>query len=145
MNVFEVQDKKVAGGADPYETYSQMADRWSQEFRFSDIFDLGANMTNRVADRAAQKASDAFNMQEAQKQRDFEAFMDNTKYQRAVKDLQAAGFSPLALLQNAPSSAPSGSAASYSAGSKVRAKEKSSLGDLAALAIRVLGLLALKH
>lgn len=145
MNVFEVQDNKVAGGADPYETYSQMADRWSQEFRFSDIFDLGSNMTNRVADRAAQKASEAFNMQEAQKQRDFEAFMDNTKYQRAVKDLQAAGFSPLALLQNAPSSAPSGSAASYSSGSKVRAKEKSSLGDLAALAIRVLGLLALKH
>lgn len=145
MALFDVQNNKVAGGADPYETYSQMADRWSEEFRFSDIFDLGSNMENRIADRAAQKASDAFNMQEAQKQRDFEAFMDNTKYQRAVKDLQAVGFSPLALLQNAPSSAPSGSAASYSSGSKVRAKEKSSLGDLAALAIRVLGLLALKH
>lgn len=145
MGLFQVQDNKVAGGANPYETFSQMADRWAEEFRFNDLFDLGSSMQGRIADRAAQKASEAYNAEQAQIQRDFEERMDNTKYQRAIKDLAAAGFSPLALLQNAPSSAPSGSAASYSAAQKGRAKDKSSLGDLAALAIRVLGLLALKH
>lgn len=129
-----------------YEYYNQQADRWANSFHFwDDLGSLGAAQENRLQDRAQQKAADALNLLGAQEQRNFEERLDNTKYQRAVKDLNAAGFSPLALLANAPSSAPAGSAASYSSGSKVRSKEKSGLGDLASLAIRVLGLLALKH
>lgn len=127
-----------------YEQYNREADFYANDYRPSDLFTAGATWRDRQMDRAQQKSADLFNMMEAQKQRDFEKTMDDTKYQRAVKDITAAGFSPLALLSNGPSSAPSGSAASYSAGAKARAKQKSGLGDLAALAIRVLGLLALK-
>ena len=143
MGLFDVQNNKVAAGAIRMRPI-QMADRWAEEFRFSDIFDLGANMQGRIADRAAQKAADAYGAQQAQIQRDWETKMDNTKYQRAVKDLQAAGFS-LWRSYRTPLIGSFRFCASYSQAGKGRSKEKSSLGDLAALAIRVLGLLALKH
>lgn len=127
-----------------YEYYNRQADFAANEIRPSDLFSFGSTWRDRQADRAQQKAADVLNLYGAQQQRDFEERMDNTKYQRAVKDLAAAGFSPLALLSNGPSSAPSGVAASYSSGAKTRQAQKSGMTDLASLAIRVLGLLALK-
>lgn len=59
--------------------------------------------------------SNLFNSQEAQKNRDFQKEMSSTQYQRAVKDLEAAGINPLAMLSSgslSPASSPSGSSAS---------------------------------
>lgn len=126
-----------------YEALNRDADFYANDYRPSDLFTFGSTWRDRQTDRAQQKSADLFNMMEAAKQRDFEERMDNTKYQRAAKDLAAVGFSPLALLQNAPNSAPSGSAASYTAGAKARSKQKSGFSDLAGLVVRVLGLIAL--
>lgn len=139
-------DKNIGnlGAEQAYDYFNRQADFESGMYQAQDLFTFGDTYRNRIADRNAQKASEAFNAWQAQLQRDYEERMDNSKYARAAKDLASIGFSPLALLSSSPSSAPSGSAASYSAGSKTRAKQKSGLGDLAALAVRVLGLLALK-
>lgn len=55
----------------------------------------------------------AFNSAEASKQRDWEAYMSNTAYQRARHDMEAAGINPILLGANAQSaSTPTGYAAS---------------------------------
>lgn len=54
-----------------------------------------------------------YNSAEAQKVRDFQLYSDNTKYQRAMTDLQAAGLNPL-LAAKYGTSGLVGSAASYS-------------------------------
>lgn len=63
----------------------------------------------------AAREANAFNAEEAQKQRDWEEEMSNTAYQRQVKDMQAAGINPAVMYGGAGSSGastPSGSSAS---------------------------------
>lgn len=68
----------------------------------------GANLTG------AEMAQNQINIQEAQKQRDWEEYMSNTAHQRSVADMQAAGINPAMVYANGSSGAstPSGAAAS---------------------------------
>lgn len=55
-----------------------------------------------------------FNSKEAKKNREFQAWMSSTAYQRAVKDLRKAGLNPVLAL-GSPASTPGGATASVSA------------------------------
>lgn len=59
-------------------------------------------------------AQNAFNSAEALKERDWQEYMSSTAYQRAVKDLQAAGLNPV-LAVSQPASSGQGAAAGGSA------------------------------
>lgn len=54
----------------------------------------------------------AYNSKEAQKNRDYQTFMSNTSYQRAVMDLLAAGLNPILAAGNMGASTPVGATAS---------------------------------
>lgn len=58
-----------------------------------------------------------FNASEAQKQRDYQERMENTKYQRAVSDMTAAGLNPILAYQGITGGSTSGAQASGSAAS----------------------------
>lgn len=80
-----------------------------------------SSIINRVTQdelTGSESAMNAFNSEEAQKNRDWQEFMSNTSYQRAVSDMQSAGVNPALLMGRGSSGAstPSGSAASGSLG-----------------------------
>ena len=80
------------------------------------------NFNKSLQDEAMQ-----FNAQQAQINRDFQERMASTQYQRAVKDLEAAGLNKLLAYSNLTGSTPSGSVASSSASSVGRGTDISSL------------------
>lgn len=71
---------------------------------------IGGGLDSMVAGNA----SNAMAADEAQRNREFQADMSSTAYQRAVADLKAAGLNPMLAYQQGGASSPSGSMASFS-------------------------------
>lgn len=63
-----------------------------------------------------EREQNAFNAEQAQLNRDFQADMASSQYQRGVADMQAAGVNPALAMSNGGAAAPSGSNASGNAG-----------------------------
>lgn len=68
-----------------------------------------------------------FNSTEAMKNRDWQEYMSNTAYQRAVEDMKKAGLNPILAFQNGGASTPGGSAGTI-AGASMGAPSASALG-----------------
>lgn len=71
--------------------------------------------------RSLWQESADYNAKQAQIDRDFQAYMSNTAYQRAVKDLLAAGLNPILAVGNMGASTPVGAMGQMSSASAYRA------------------------
>lgn len=93
---------------------TNVAQLGSGEWNIADVAanalgDLGSALIGGGLSYAGQSSANAANAAAADKQMAFQERMDATKYQRAVKDLQAAGLNPMMAYGSMSTNAPSGS------------------------------------
>lgn len=94
-----------------------IAERSGLDKFFSSFSDLIPALVNRITAgelTGAEREQNAFNAQQAEIDRQFQADMSNTQYQRGVADMRAAGVNPAMAIGNGGAAAPSGSTASGS-------------------------------
>ena len=88
-------------------------------YQFGDYFNGGASAKRQQQNQASlDYAEYVRNEASAKAQRDWEEYMDSSKVQRSLKDIEAAGLNPWLAIQSAGfgGSTPTGAAASSSAG-----------------------------
>ena len=71
-------------------------------------FEAEQALINRQFQQQSAKEAMAFEASEAQKGRDFQQLMSDTAYQRAIKDMKAAGLNPILAVNQGGASTPSG-------------------------------------
>jgi hypothetical protein len=76
---------------------------------------IGSQIGSGFANREAQKDANEANLAEAQRNRDFQKQMDDSKYARMVADLKQAGINPMLAYTKQSGSAPAGSMAKVEA------------------------------
>ena len=84
---------------------------------------IAQGIYNHIENTAAMN----FNSTEAMKNREWQEYMSNTAYQRAVEDMKKAGLNPILAFQNGGASTPGGSAGTIS-GASMGAPSSSALG-----------------
>lgn len=128
--------------------YDSGSDFWNG---FGDFFTAGWLSTQRDKVNRANEANNAAlanALEEARlnSARQYEAYMDSTKYQRAVADAKAAGINPYYLFSNSVNTSPGGTASAMSsqrAASQMTKHEKSS-SSLISSAMKIIALMAIK-
>lgn len=116
-------------GAYQYQTAE--GQRQSQFNQRSMLEQMGYNTLGAIAQGIYNHIENAaamnFNSTEAMKSRDWQEYMSNTAYQRAVEDMKKAGLNPILAFQNGGASTPGGSAGTIS-GASMGAPSSSALG-----------------
>lgn len=72
----------------------------------------GATAGSSISSAQAQSDANAANLAESQRNRDFQANMSNTSYQRVIEDMKKAGINPALAISQGGASTPSGSTSS---------------------------------
>lgn len=116
-------------GAYQYQTAE--GQRQSQFNQRSMLEQMGYNTLGAIAQGIYNHIENAaamnFNSTEAMKNREWQEYMSNTAYQRAVEDMKKAGLNPILAFQNGGASTPGGSAGTIS-GASMGAPSASALG-----------------
>lgn len=114
-----------------YQYQTEEGQRQSQFNQRSMLEQMGYNTLGAIAQGIYNHIENAaamnFNSTEAMKNREWQEYMSNTAYQRAVEDMKKAGLNPILAFQNGGASTPGGSAGTIS-GASMGAPSASALG-----------------
>lgn len=114
-----------------YQYQNAEGQRQSQFNQRSMLEQMGYNTLGAIAQGIYNHIENAaamnFNSTEAMKNREWQEYMSNTAYQRAVEDMKKAGLNPILAFQNGGASTPGGSAGTIS-GASIGAPSSSALG-----------------
>lgn len=114
-----------------YQYQNMEGQRQSQFNQKSMLEQMGYNTLGAIAqgiyNHIENSAAMNFNSTEAMKNREWQEYMSNTAYQRAVEDMKKAGLNPILAFQNGGASTPGGSAGTIS-GASMGAPSASALG-----------------
>ena len=114
-----------------YQYQNAEGQRQSQFNQRSMLEQMGYNTLGAIAQGIYNHIENAaamnFNSTEAMKNREWQEYMSNTAYQRAVEDMKKAGLNPILAFQNGGASTPGGSAGTIS-GASMGAPSASALG-----------------